>query len=433
MHKLLFPAFIAIGIAACGQAAVPAVDMDHDLNTIARDYLVLELSMIPHDASHVDAYFGPPELKREAEDLKLTLPIIDEQAAAMQEVLSAWPQVDSDALLDARIRSLQGRLQALRTRISMDEGMDLPFDEESQLLFNATAPHHDASYYQAILDRIDALLPGDGTTSERITAFRAAFEIPKDRLPVVFDAAIQECRKRTLEKIELPEHESFRTEFVTDKPWSGYNWYQGNSSSLIQVNTDLPIYIDRAVELGCHEGYPGHHTYNTLIEKNLVNDKGWLEFSLYPLFSPTSLIAEGSGNYGVHLAFPDDERNQFEKNVLFPLAGLDGRNADRYYELLELLAELNYAGNEAARDYLDGRISADEAIDWLVTYTLASPERARQRVAFFDNYRSYVINYNLGQDMVAEYVERGAADNAERWRRFGNMLSTPMLPGDLQQ
>ncbi|NIV17481.1 MAG: hypothetical protein GWN47_03535, partial [Woeseiaceae bacterium] len=59
---------------------------------------------------------------------------------------------------------------------------------------------------------------------------------------------------------------------------------------------DLPIFIDRAVDLGCHEGYPGHHTFNVLLEKNLVTDRGWTEFTLYPLFSPQSLIAEGSGN-----------------------------------------------------------------------------------------------------------------------------------------
>ena len=106
----------------------------------------------------------------------------------------------------------------------------------------------------------------------------------------------------------MPEGESFTIEYVNDKPWSGYNWYQGNSVSLIQVNTDFPIYISRAVDLGCHEGYPGHHTFNALLEKNLVNDAGWLEYSLYPLFSPQSLIAEGSGNYGINLAFPGEER-----------------------------------------------------------------------------------------------------------------------------
>src|SRR5690606_403409 len=108
--------------------------------------------------------------------------------------------------------------------------------------------------------------------------------------------------------------ESFQVEYVTDKPWSGYNWFQGDAHSLIQVNTDLPIFIDRAVELGCHEGYPGHHVYNALLENELVRERGWMEYSVYPLFSPASLIAEGSANYGVKLAFPGDERLAFERD-----------------------------------------------------------------------------------------------------------------------
>jgi hypothetical protein len=314
----------------------------------------------------------------------------------------------------------------------LSKGENFSFDTESRRLFGATAPDYDAAHFDAILDDIDTLLDGEGDLSARVNRFREQFVIPANRLPAVFDAAIAECRRRTLLFIELPENESFELEYVNDKPWSGYNWYQGNSQSLIQINTDLPIFISRAVDLGCHEGYPGHHTFNALMEKNLVEDRGWIEFSLYPLFSPQSLIAEGSGNYGVGLAFPGSDRVQFERKVLFPLAGLDPTEADRYYELLELLSRLSYAGNEAARDYLNGTIDREQAVQWLVDYTLSSPERARQRTDFFDTYRSYVINYNLGKDMVREYVERDTQDHAARWRKFKHLLSSPMSPADLQ-
>ena len=246
----------------------------------------------------------------------------------------------------------------------------------------------------------------------------------------VFEAAIAECRARTLEHIQLVDGESFTIEYVSDKPWSDYNWYQGESISLIQVNTDLPTAISRAVDLGCHEGYPGHHTYNALLERNLVRDKGWLEFSLYPLFSPQSVIAEGSGNYGIKLAFPGDERTQFEKEVLFPLAGLEASQADAYYALLDLKKQLNYAGNEAARAYLNGDINREQAVAWLVAYALSTQAKAEQSTRFFDSYRSYVINYNHGMDLVADYVERDEADIEERWRRFEKILSMPMLPVD---
>ncbi len=424
MTKKIFPLLFALAIAACGPAAP-------DMDKLAREYLYLELSMGLHDAAHVDAYFGPEELKAAAEEAALSLDQILTASADLAARLSAIDAGDDD-LLRKRVAGLVARLHALDTRIAINQGKLPDFDAESQALFGSQAPDHDAAHFEAILQKIDALLPGEDSLGKRVEAFNNQFVIPLDRLPAVFEAAMAECRKRTLEHIDLPEGESFTIEYVNDKPWSGYNWYQGNAISLIQINTDFPIYISRAVDLGCHEGYPGHHTFNALLEKNLVNDAGWLEYSLYPLFSPQSLIAEGSGNYGIELAFPGDERIAFEKDVLFPLAGLDAADADLYYEIFALTAQLNFAGNEAARDYLNGDITRDKAAEWLQTYSLTPADKSLQRTRFFDAYRSYVINYNHGKTLVADYVERDDADADQRWARFEAMLSSPMLPADLQ-
>jgi hypothetical protein len=398
-----------------------------DLNVLANEYLFLELSMGWHDTAHVDAYFGPEEIRLAANEAQLSLDEIQARALNLETVLlESTDESEAD-----RLDGLARRLAALQTRIELNKGLQRSFDEESERLFGARAPDHDAAHFQEILDQVDDLIGGEGDLPSRVDQFQSQFAIPADRLADVFDAAMAECRRRTLNYIDLPANESFSIEYVNDKPWSGYNWYQGNAQSLIQVNTDLPIYISRAVDLGCHEGYPGHHTFNALLEKNLVQDRNWAEFSIYPLFSPQSLIAEGSGNYGIELAFPGAERMTFEKEVLFPLAGLDAALADHYYEMLALLAKLNYAGNEAARDYLNGTIDREQAAQWLVDYALMSPDRATQRTEFFDAYRSYVINYNLGQDLVREYVERDTHDMAERWNRFEKLLSSPMTAADL--
>jgi hypothetical protein len=238
--------------------------------------------------------------------------------------------------------------------------------------------------------------------------------------------------------VRLPEGESFTVEYVTGKSWSGYNWYQGAFRSLIQVNTDLPVYIDRALDLACHEGYPGHHVYNLLLEKHLVHDRGWVEFTVYPLFSPQSLIAEGTANYGIDVAFPGEERLVFEEQVLFPAAGLDASRVREYYAIQALVERLAYAGNEAARRYINGEIDAAKAAAWLERYALMPRERAAQRVRFFDQYRSYVINYNLGKDLVRAFVEKrvaaraGEAASDVRWEEFGRLLSSPRLPSGLQ-
>ena len=290
-----------------------------------------------------------------------------------------------------------------------------------------------AQDFERVLGELERRLPGPGPLADRYEKFRSRYAIPKDKLDATFRAAIDGCRAKTLAHLTLPPTESFTVEYVTGKSWSGYNWYQGNYRSLIQVNTDLPIMIDRAVDLACHEGYPGHHVYNALLEQHLVRERGWMEYSVYALFSPQSLIAEGTANYGVDVAFPGAERVKFEREVIFPAAGLDPAGAEAFYEVMDLMDQLSYAGNEAARQYIDGKVDAKGAADMLVAWGLYSRPRAEQRVRFIDQYRSYVINYNLGQDLVKAYVERlaGTGDEARRWQVFSGLLSSPRLPSDL--
>ena len=259
--------------------------------------------------------------------------------------------------------------------------------------------------------------------------------IPTAKLDAVFRAAIDGCRTRTMAHLTLPPGETFTVEYVTGKSWSAYNWYKGNFTSVIQVNTDLPITIDRAIDLACHEGYPGHHVYNALLEKHLVRDRGWVEFSVYPLFSPQSLIAEGTANFGIEVAFPGETRTAFERDKLYPLAGLDPKTAGTFAAVQHAVARLSYAGNEAARRYLNGEIDRAAAAAWLQRYAMMPADRADQRTRFFDQYRSYVINYNLGQDLARAYVEThgGTDDHPDvRWKVFGELISSPRLPSGLK-
>jgi len=406
------------------------------MNTIAEQYVKLVLAVGQHDADYVDAFFGPDEWKSDAERQKRSLAQIDADAARLlTQIPDLSPDEVRDPLVVLRRDYLRRQLAAIRARVRMLQGAKLSFDEESDALYDAVAPTHPESYFQATLDELARLLPGDGRLVDRFDAYRRKFVIPPDRLARVFDRAIAECRKRTLPHVRLPDSESFTIEYVTNKPWSGYNWYKGRYRSLIQVNVDLPIYIDRAIDLACHEGYPGHHVYNALLEQRLVRDRGWIEFSVYALFSPQSLIAEGTANYGIEVAFPGDERTAFEREVLYPEAGLDVSQAATYNRIQALADKLAYAGNEAARRYLNGEIDRAGASAWLSRYAMTSPARAEQRTRFFDTYRSYVINYNLGKDLVKQFVEsRGgtASQPARRWDEFVSLLASPRLPSGLR-
>ena len=403
------------------------------MDQVAEAYVKLALALGAHDADYVDAYYGPAEWRQAAESARQPLGAIRDQAASLRASLGAIGDVGLDSMGRLRRSYLDKQLRAMSARVDFLEGKRLPFDEESRVLYDAVAPTNSEAHYQAVLARLDKALPGTGPVPARYEAFRTQFVIPRERLDTVFRAAIAACRERTARHVALPAGESFTVEYVTDKPWSGYNWYKGNYRSVIQVNTDLPIFIDRAVDLACHEGYPGHHVYNALLERHLVRERGWVEYSIYPLFSPQSLIAEGSANYGIAMAFPGDERAAFERTALFPLAGLRPDGAEEYYRVMGLAKELSYAGNEAARRYLNGEIDSVAAASWLTRYALMEPARAAQRVRFIDKYRSYVINYNLGEDLVRQYVESHAGrDETRRWALFAGLLSSPRLPSDLQ-
>ncbi|MDB5575507.1 MAG: hypothetical protein JWR80_683 [Bradyrhizobium sp.] len=196
---------------------------------------------------------------------------------------------------------------------------------------------------------------------------------------------------------------------------------------------DLPVLIDRTIDLGCHEGYPGHHVYNNLLEQDLVRKRGWVEFMVYPLYSPQSFIAGGSANFGIDLAFPGAERASFEARTLFPLAGLDPGEAERFDTVQRAIRKLAATRFTIASDYLDGRIDRAKALTLLQTYQLLSLQRAQKSLEFIDHYRSYVINYGLGQDMVREDVAAAGSGATALWTEMRRILSQPTTPGDLRK
>ncbi|WP_255481154.1 hypothetical protein [Pontibacter sp. Tf4] len=423
LFSLLFAACWACTTTKTETAEVATMDQ------LAERYVKALLKLGQYDSDVVDAYYGPEAWKptgKPADSLPADEFLAEFKAIQAQLQLQDTTNMAADEM--RRLAMFKKQILAAITKVEMMQGKNYSFDEEAKLLYDAESPHYELAHFDSILTAIDKQLPGRGTIAARWDAYRAGFEIPKAKLDTVFKAAIAEARNRTKQHYKLPEHENFKLEFVTDKAWSGYNYYKGKGYSLIQINTDFPIYIERAIDLAAHEGYPGHHVFNVLLEQNLVDKKGWKEYSIYPLFSPQSLIAEGSANYGIDVAFPAQDRITFEKEVLFPLAGLNAAEADRYYAILEMIGQLDFAGNEAARLYLNGKITREQAAEMLVKYNLYAPDKALQRARFMDKYRSYVINYNLGQQLVRNYIERngGTDDNpAKRWQLFGELLSNP--------
>jgi hypothetical protein len=400
------------------------------LDGIAEAYVRLVLALGVHEPSYVDAYYGPAEWKSAVEREKLSLDAIADRGRALLGDLRGTTATGE--LVRLRHQYLTKQLSSLVARAAMVGGRVMKFDEESAALYDGVEPSQPESYYRSALSALERELPGAGSLADRYNAFVSRLAIPRAKLEKVFAAAIDESRARTRKRMRLPKGERFDVEYVGNQPWSAYNWYKGGARSVIQVNADFPIDVDRVINLASHEGYPGHHVYNALLEEKLLKQRGWVEFSIYPLFSPQSLIAEGTAEYGFALAFPFEERKAFAREVLCPLAGLDGSAVDRFFAVRALAGKLAVAANEAARLWLDGRIDAAECLRWLTSYALMPADRAKQRMRFFEINRSYVINYTLGQEMVRAYVEkRAGTDRGRQWREFAALLASPRLPSGL--
>jgi hypothetical protein len=403
------------------------------LDELAGEYVKLGLLIGHYDNDFVDAYYGPDSLLPENPEEYDAFPtaILLEKVNALKELFQHFLSQTTDSELIERADFILAQLNASEERIRIVSGETTDFDEESKRLFGVAAPVYQEAYFQETINKLGQLLPGSGDVQDRYRKLGQRFIIPSEKLDTVLKAAIAEARLQTKEHYPVPEKESFNLEYVGNKPWSGYNWYKGNYTSLIQINTDFPISIERVIDVGSHESYPGHHFYNMLLEENLYHKKGYIETSLYPLFSPQSLIAEGSANYGIELAFPGERKITFCKEVLLPLAGLDTSGITSYFNALELVTTLNYAGNEVARGILNGTMTEEQGISYLIRYGFYTPEKARQRIDFTKKYRSYVINYNYGTDLIRHYIEQNAGSLEKKWKIFGELLSRQLLPGNL--
>jgi hypothetical protein len=405
------------------------------LDAAAESYVKLVLAVGQHDPDYVDAYFGPPEWKAAAEQHIDPLERLAGAARGLLEQLRGLGAGSLDPTLRQRHTFLTAQCRSLDGRIALLAGQRMTFDEESRLIYDTALPQLPASLLESTHARLAALLPGDGPLLDRLEHFENRFVLPREKVPATMDAAMAECRRRTRAHIELPEGESCRLEYVTGQPWSAYNWYQGGAQSLIQINLDLPFRLAQADILAAHEGYPGHHVSNSILEQVFARDRGWVEFRIVPLFVPSSVISEGIAEYAIEMVFPLAERIQFAREVLFPLVGFDPADAASYHELKGLKDNLDLLGAHISRRYLNDELTHDQALGLLMSDALRPRARAEQSLAFAKRYRAYLVTYFAGYDLVKKHVESTASGPSRapgRWDAFLHLLSSPVTPGDLR-
>ena len=411
---------VLIGLSAC-QHGMPAPVTVDDL---VSKYLNLVVELGERDPDSLDFYVGPPDIVESVKTHPEKLDRLHDNAVLLRHQLASYT---GSATFDiARKSFLAKQLDALILRTEQLRGSNHSFDTESRILFGVVAPPDmDVSERKAIRAKLFVLLGNPPNLAQAYAKYDRQFVIPSESVPAAMNVALRECRELTLQHMTLPQGEHVDVEYVFHKPWSAFSRYLGDAHSLIQVNMDYPITVDRLLDLACHEGYPGHHVFNSIRDRALVREQHREEFSAQPTFSPQSYVSEAAASYAPNLALSNAERLRIEQDVLFPLAKLKGLDAKRYIEVQQLIAALHTAEPSIAREYLDGRLEFVRAADALERETLM--EHGETILLYLNEYRIYMLSYTVGRDSVRALMEQGHPTDALRWVRYRSLITNDVV------
>lgn len=405
-----------------GAAPVRADPVDE----IALGYAELALGVQLLQSPDVEAEAGLAEQLTSARAAARTSAQIGEAAEALIGRLDALAPPD-DPLTGMRRRSLRARLSALELGARPPEEL-LDIMEEVQRRFGFRPQFPALADYDAALAGLEATMPGNGTLPERIGSMRRSAAVPADRIEAVFNAALAECRRRTGMHIPL-EAETVEVQFVDDDLTPAMALYRGSGRGIVRISRVIPTDVDRLLQHACHEAYPGHHVHFLAMDRAMYRARGWPEYGVAMDSDPIVPVAEAIAEYGVYLAFPVEERIAFERDVLFPLAGLTMENEDQWRAYLTARPRLLGSSATIARDFLAGVIDEAAARQLLVKYRLQTPEAAAQTTQMISAFGSYLIASDFGWYAVEQVMRDKSPD--EQWALLRRLQSEPMLLSDI--
>ncbi len=399
-------------------------------------YLALGLALGRHVDGLVDAYYGPPGLQaRAAEGGPLPPGELAAQARRLLADLDAGMPLDAPdggaGRADAasaggeatRRRWIAAQVRGLLTTASRLDGAPIGYADEVEACYGVRpAPLPEDAFADAHR-RLDEALPGSGSLAERLVTWRESHAVPVERLPAAIASLAEDLRERTAATVGLPEGEHVEFELVSDRPWSGFNWYLGGLRSRVAVNTDLPVLSLSLPHLVAHEAYPGHHTEHSRKEVGLVRRRRWLEETIFLVGTPQCLLAEGLADLGLEVVAGRGHHGVAAEHFRSLGIRYDGEVAARVADAGEVLAAAR--ANAAWRLHAEG-VDAQTVTAELVRWALLPPARAAKLVEFLvhPTWRAYVTCYVDGLRLCRSFVGGDAA-------RFERLVTEQLVPADL--
>lgn len=395
-------------------------------STLIDEYLLLGLRFDRVEEGYVDSFTGDPALRRKVADEPAPDPA--DLARTAQRLLVEVPAAEG---LDAQRRAyLSAHLKALACAGRKFAGEDVGFVEEVREYFDVDIVKGDQDRYRDAHRRLDEALGGSGPLAQRLQSHRQAEEIPPNRLEECIHAFSSALRDTVRATFPLPDTETVTYEVVTDKPWSGFNYYLGDYASTVAVNADLKQQMSNLPRLVAHESYPGHHTEHCRKEAGLVAGLNQQEQTIFLVNTPQCLMAEGLADLALYAAIGPDWGGWATE--IYADLGLrfDGERSAAVSEAAAALADVR---QDAALMLHDEHRDVDDVVAYLSQWLLVSDERARQMLRFLSSplWRAYTSTYVEGYRLLRAWLDDRPAE-VSLTERFTRLLDEPLIPSSLR-
>ena len=400
-----------------------------DSDRLIREYLKIGLRFDRIEEGYVDSFTGDPELRRAVADEPAPDPAeLAAQARRLLADLDATPR--TDGFTEQRADYLAAHLRALDSAGRKFAGEDIGFVDEVHSYFDVNIARGDEDRYRAAHALIDQALGGSGSLRERMDAERKTDEIPPERVEEAIGAFSSALRDIVRATYPLPDVETVVYEVVTDKPWSGFNYYEGDYRSRVAVNIDLKQQMSHLPALIAHESYPGHHTEHCRKEAGLVAGLGQAEQTIFLVNTPQCLMAEGLADLALHAAVGPGW-GRWAQDIYADLGlRFDGERAEA---LTAARADLAGVRQDAALMLHDEGRDVDDVVAFLKRWLLVDDTRARQMLRFLSSplWRAYTSTYVEGYRLLRAWLD-ARPDGVGLTERFGRLLDEPLIPSSLR-
>src|SRR6266545_3684227 len=250
--------------------------------------------------------------------------------------------------------------------------------------------------------------PGDGSLAERYQAWREGNPLEIERLAPL---------------LGLPEGERAELDYVSDEPWTAFNYYLGGLRSRVAFNMDVPMAASLVTGLIAHEIYPGHHTEHAWKEQRVVRERGYLEESINLVGTPQGLVSEGIAGLAPEIVVDDEDALTAEHLARLGIA----YDADLNRSVRRAARPLDGVSVNAAQLIHEEGAPTEDVREYLRRWGLRSERRAELNLRFIADpvWRSYITTYTDGYYLCRDFV----GDDPARYRR---LLTEQLTPADLE-